>query len=775
MTKNINNKNNKYQIPELLAPGGNFECAVVALKSGADAVYVGLKEFNARARSENLSIEELSRLIEFAETSNKKVYVTLNILIKETELNDLFAVLQKLSKLQIHAVIVQDLGIVKIINDFFPEITVHASTQMAIHNSMGIKFSDSLNIKRVILERQVTMEELSLISSKTTTELEVFVHGALCCSLSGTCLFSSWMGGHSGNRGKCKQPCRRRFFNKDGNGFFFSTHDLYSLDLLPKLIENNIASLKIEGRLKKADYVENTVKAYRLILDTIDETQSLKIDNKILGQAKAILQKAVSRRWSHGFYSAESFNNLIKHDSLGVSGSLIGTVEEIKKNGFSVKLSKRLHVGDRIRVQPRSGDDGPAFTVTMMTVNGKPNKLARRNDTAFIHCNKEIPYHSLVYKIGETNNEMTLNINNFPLNRTKFDLEINVTKSEISVQPYFNKTKVGDIWVHSEEFSEAKKHALNNESFLKTFDTPNSDSVKAGNYNLSIEENLFIPASVLKNIKRDFWSYIENKLQDFATFYTDNYIVKREKEFSKLRENLRITNNQQSTPEVNRERKTRTVATASFHDRTRVNHDVICVPIFGKFNGKVEVILPPFCNEFELRELANRVDNALNKGVKRFRVTSLYALSLIKERCEVLNINYDQLKICTSYPLPIANSMAAMAIIDEYSLNKVQATIELEKDAIMQLSKNLPYALEIYGYGRPQLLITRAKVAVDGEIKDVMENHFLVKHQQNLAIIYPKEVLSIPGINQCAVFIDLLNARAFEEEQKDFNYNLNWN
>ncbi len=772
----LKNKKNSpsFKLPELLAPGGNFECAVTALKSGADAVYVGLKEFNARNRSENFSSEELSRLIEFAESNDKKVYVTLNILIKEVELDRLFTVLQELSSLQVHAVIVQDLGVVNIINKFFPEIPIHASTQMAIHNSMGIKFTDSLGIKRVILERQVTLEELKLISQNTTTEIEVFVHGALCCSLSGTCLFSSWMGGHSGNRGKCKQPCRRRFYSKDGNGFFFSTHDLYSLDLLPKLVEYNVASLKIEGRLKKPDYVENAVKAYRLILDTIKETQSYTIDQKVLGQAKAILQKAVSRKWSHGFYTEESFKNLIKFDSLGVSGSLCGTVEDVRATGFSVRLSKRLHVGDRIRVQPRSGDDGPAITVTKMTVDDKVNKLGRRNDLVFIHCNKEIPYNSFVYKIGETNNEMNLKNSNFPLRRVKFDLDVNVSANAINVEVRFNNNVAGS-WEHKEEFAPAQKHALNNESFLKAFDTPNSSQLKAGKYNLTIADGLFIPASTLKNIKRDFWNYMEDTLSDFIYDHTTEYTEKRLTEFEALRRKLKDTNNQESTTVVNKERKTRTVATASFHDRTRVNHDITSISIYGKFNDRIEVMLPAFTTEFELRELSNRVENALNKGVKRFRITSLYGLALVKERCEKLKVDYQQLKITTSYPLPVANSMAALLLIEQYNACKVQAFIELEKTGIEELLKNIPVALEIYGYGRPPLLITRAKVSISGEIRDVMENDFLVKQESNLTVVYPKEVLSIPTLKHCAVFIDLINAKAFEEEQKDFNYNLNWN
>ena len=217
--------------PELLAPAGNLACALTAFDCGADAVYAGLSKFNARERTENFSMEEMSKLIAYARLHSRKVYVTLNTLIKESELPEMVQYLAQLARLQPDGVIVQDLGVLRIIREYFPSLQIHASTQMGFHNSPGIELAAELGVSRVIMERQVTLDELRKIAEKSSLELEVFVHGALCCSLSGQCLFSSWMGGWSGNRGKCKQPCRRRFYSRSGNGFFFSTKDLYTLEM----------------------------------------------------------------------------------------------------------------------------------------------------------------------------------------------------------------------------------------------------------------------------------------------------------------------------------------------------------------------------------------------------------------------------------------------------------------------------------------------------------------------------------------------------------------
>ncbi len=227
--------------PELLAPAGNLECAIAAFQSGADAVYAGISRFNAREMGENFTFDDMSRLSAHTKKLGKKLYLTLNTLIKENELEDFGRSVEKIAGLEPDAVIIQDIGAALFLKRYFPQLTLHGSTQMGIHNSAGVKTAQSFGIERVILERQITMTELSSIIEASPLEIEVFVHGALCCSVSGHCLFSSWMGGWSGNRGRCKQPCRRRFHSDENgtkkSGFFFSTQDYYSLDMLDELTE----------------------------------------------------------------------------------------------------------------------------------------------------------------------------------------------------------------------------------------------------------------------------------------------------------------------------------------------------------------------------------------------------------------------------------------------------------------------------------------------------------------------------------------------------------
>ena len=341
---------------ELLAPAGNMASALAAFDAGADAVYCGLKQFNARERSENFTAREMAKLIEHAHRNGKRVHVTFNTLVRESELLSAAESLAVLTDLRPDAVIVQDIGIVSVIRDFFPDLVIHASTQMGIHNSAGLESACAMGVKRVILERQVTLGEISAMTGNGTRlplELEVFVHGALCCCISGTCLLSSWLGGWSGNRGKCKQPCRRRHHSKNGNGFFLSSQDLCTLEILPKIIATGVSSLKIEGRLRRADYVENVVSAYRMVMKAESEEEF----REILPAAKERLSHTCGRRWSLGYYTPDSAKHLIKYDAMGVSGLLCGKVIAHSRNGFEVSASRRISLGDTIRIQPQSGDE----------------------------------------------------------------------------------------------------------------------------------------------------------------------------------------------------------------------------------------------------------------------------------------------------------------------------------------------------------------------------------------------------------------------------------
>ena len=203
------------RLPELLAPAGNLETALTAYKSGADAVYFGLEAYNARIPAENFSVRDMSRLAAYAKRHGKKYYVTFNTLIKQSELEDAVVQLETISRYEPDAVIVQDIGIVHMIRELFPMMPIHSSTQMGIHNSAGVEVAGDLGIERVILERQITFEELETIVSRSSIEIEIFVHGALCYAVSGRCYWSSYLGGKSGLRGRCVQPCRRQYQQKN--------------------------------------------------------------------------------------------------------------------------------------------------------------------------------------------------------------------------------------------------------------------------------------------------------------------------------------------------------------------------------------------------------------------------------------------------------------------------------------------------------------------------------------------------------------------------------
>lgn len=249
---------------EILAPAGSKESFIAAIKAGADSVYVGLKEFNARKNAANLNIYDLEVLTDYAHSQKVKVYLVLNILIKHEEINDAVRVIAQIAEIGVDAVIVQDLGLARIIKDYFPDLRLFASTQLSCHNSSGAKVLAGLGFKRVILARELTLSEIkSITKSNKNIEHEIFVHGALCFSVSGMCLFSSLIGGFSGNRGLCTQPCRRIWHSRNVDGYLFSPKDLELIDYLEKIQKTGVCSLKIEGRMRSSEYVYRAVSQYK--------------------------------------------------------------------------------------------------------------------------------------------------------------------------------------------------------------------------------------------------------------------------------------------------------------------------------------------------------------------------------------------------------------------------------------------------------------------------------------------------------------------------------
>ncbi|MDF2820221.1 MAG: peptidase [Clostridiales bacterium] len=277
---------------ELLAPAGSFDALRAAVNAGADAIYVGGKLFSARASANNFDTEELIEAIKFCHLRDKKLYLTVNTLLKQKEIPMLYEYLLPLYENGLDAVIVQDMGVFKYIKTNFPDLPLHASTQMTVQSSDGAKLLEDLGAERVVLSRELSIEEISKIRNENNIEIECFVHGALCYCYSGQCLLSSMIGGRSGNRGRCAQPCRLPFnvinnnkkVNKEDELYMLSPKDICTLEIIPEMVEAGINSFKIEGRMKRAEYVAGVVSIYRKYIDKylLEGKKNYKVENEDL-------------------------------------------------------------------------------------------------------------------------------------------------------------------------------------------------------------------------------------------------------------------------------------------------------------------------------------------------------------------------------------------------------------------------------------------------------------------------------------------------------------
>ncbi len=342
--------------PELLAPAGNIESFYAALNAGANAVFLGLPEFNARGRASNFNRPTLRLALKKAKEKNVKVYVTLNVLIKNREIDQLTGILAFLDAAKVDGLIIQDWGVYFLAHNYFPKLRLHASTQMAVHNSVGVDFNAEKGIARTVLARELTMPELESIAQKSKSELEVFVHGALCYSFSGMCLFSSYAGGQGANRGLCKQSCRRIYQDAGEQHALFSLKDNQQIQNLKRLFEIGIHSLKIEGRMKSADYVYQVCKAYRLALDNPQNLET----------ASQMLTLDMGREKTSWFLGGNVSQSITSDSSTGIC---IGKVERVNNGSVLISSSLPLEAGYRLRVRNTGDDDQLYIKLDKFSVN----------------------------------------------------------------------------------------------------------------------------------------------------------------------------------------------------------------------------------------------------------------------------------------------------------------------------------------------------------------------------------------------------------------------
>ncbi|MGE5398692.1 MAG: DUF3656 domain-containing U32 family peptidase [Chitinophagales bacterium] len=409
-------------IPEILAPAGSYESFLAAIENGADAVYLGGKEFNARHYASNFNAEELARALEYAHLRNKRIYIVTNILLDQSELEPALEYIFQLQTMGVDGIIVQDLGFLQAIRGVFPDLRVHASTQMTIHNADGVFALQKLGVDRVVLARELQGSEIELIKKQCNKiELEFFVHGALCYSYSGQCLFSSVVGGRSGNRGKCAQPCRLVYSllqneSPGPRGHLLSPADLCLLRELPELIASGIDSFKIEGRMKRPEYVAVVTKTYRQALDRyLEVPDKWSVRDQEIKDLAAIFNRDFSTNQWQGknlaVLSPQRPNN---------RGVLIGRVVGRQEDGrVAIKLLETLRIGDGIEVWVKQGSS--STEIQRLSCNGNPVEEVPAGQTAEVDLPGRVGIGDRVFRthdhrlIGEARETLNENRQRIPV------------------------------------------------------------------------------------------------------------------------------------------------------------------------------------------------------------------------------------------------------------------------------------------------------------------------------------------------------------------------
>jgi U32 family peptidase len=485
---------------ELLAPSGDFESLRAAVLNGADAVYIGGKEFSARQYAGNFDREEMNEAVRFCHAYGVKVYVTMNTLLDNNELKGAVEYAAFLYETGIDAIIIQDIGFLKLLKENLPGFEIHGSTQMTAHNLDGVNLLYNMGLKRIVLSRELSLREIKHIRENTEAELEVFVHGALCICFSGQCLFSSMIGGRSGNRGRCAQPCRMEYsFEKDKKSHYLSPKDLSTLEFVEKLQEIGVDSLKIEGRMKKPEYVATVVSSYKRALS----------NNRLKEDEDKVTQVFNRGGFTSAFMLSKQGKDMMSYERPKNWGSYLGKVIAVKGKFASIRLERDLTVGDGVEVFYKN----IGAPISGIKVNGKDVQKAFKGQTAEVYLegakSGDVVYKNLDIELVKEAEE---SYKGKDIKRVPISGRFKARMGEGIILEVVHPSGVTSN-AAGDEPEEALKVATSREkiaeSLSKTKDTP----FYFENLDIDIEGNIVVPVSKLNSLRREALESLGLKLQ----------------------------------------------------------------------------------------------------------------------------------------------------------------------------------------------------------------------------------------------------------------------
>ena len=692
---------------ELLSPAGNFECLKAAVQNRANCIYFGANLFSARAYANNFDDDELAKAIEYCKIRGVKTNLTLNILIKDNELESAFNVAKKAYEFGIDAIIVQDLGLAKMLIKSFPDLPIHASTQMSVHNLQGVLELQELGFSRVVLSRELSIEEIEYICENSNIEIECFIHGALCISYSGQCLFSSMIGGRSGNRGKCAQSCRLPYELIENDkttldkGYLLSPRDLCSLDYIPRLINCGVKSLKIEGRMKSPEYVATVTRIYRKYINLVKSNKPYKIDEQ---DRKDLMQVFNRGNFSSGHLNPHSNKDLIFSEKPNNMGLFLGHVAKYNqsKGLITLNLNEPIEIGDTIALEKETG----TYTISELMTKNTNIKTANTNDFVTIGRMKgNIKVGDKIYKmsskqltaLAHSSFENDIQTKKIPLN-----CEIKIVKNSpismhVSSACDLEIYRKLDIYCEIDAIpTDSIKHPLEKEKVISQITKTNNTPYYFKNIKIKLDENTFLPnIKALNELRRTALTLVEDfaksKIQRATNkeFENMNYYNKtnQEKSISLLLNKINLNEDYTSLQGINN-----IYIPLKFF--TQKKYEQIINNLSNKFN--LYIYLPTIIKSNYRNLLAANIEKTINiYNIKGFILSNISNFKFLKD------FNTENFEFIANYTFNIFNQRT-LAELDKLGINKFTISPELDKSAIdkfLEISNQ-----ELICYGRTPLM-----------------------------------------------------------------------
>ncbi len=699
---------------ELLSPVGNFECLKAAVQNGANSVYFGADMFSARAFATNFSLEDLEKAIQYAKIRGVKTHLTLNTLVTDTEFESAMNVAKKAYEFGIDAIIVQDLGLAMALMRAFPDLPIHGSTQMTVHNLNGALELQELGFRRVVLARELSVNEIDYICKNTNIEIETFIHGALCISYSGQCLFSSMLGGRSGNRGKCAGPCRLPFELLENNktinsGYLLSTRDLCGLEFIPDLIRAGVKSFKIEGRMKSPEYVATVTRIYRKYIDLALSDNEYVIDENDKKELLQVFNRGMS---SSGHLSNEANRNLVFKEKPNNMGLFLGKIQKYnhKKGYITVKLNEPIGIGDTISLEKEQG----TYTISeLMDTNMKNIKFTEIGQTVIIGRMKgNIKLGNQIYKMSskklntfaqntclKENRKVLLNCHIV----IKENKPISITVTSASNIELYKDLKIqytSDILP-----LKAKTRPIDKNTIISQFSKTGSTPYAFKTLDIDLEHNVFIPKlSTLNDLRRTILQMVEQYAIKAMQRAPNKIIAKKAHKHSNTDIPMKKTKLSLLLNILHKD-----FDYTQLHDIENVyiplkyfsmkDYQDILHVLDKQFN--IYIYMPTIIKSNYKNLLYSNIETTLNNyHIKGFVISNICNIKLLHTLFANLNTN---LELITNYTFNIYNSHT---INELKNLGICRYTIspELNRKIIQDLCTDMDLPNELIVYGRTPLL-----------------------------------------------------------------------